>query len=445
LISDRAWKFGAVLSLLGSLLGGCADGEQRGGGNAGLLNDAGAPDAKLPCAVQKLLQAKCQSCHADPPLFGAYMPLTTQAQFHAQGTSDKSKPYFELAKLRINAASGAMPPITSPQLSADELATLNGWLDRGAPASDESCGAAAQDGGTMYDAGSSTAGLQCYKLLARGDDLQSAYQVGAAVDKYVNVRFAAPWQGTAYGVVLRPVIDNDQVIHHWLLFQDKTAGIPSGALKSDGTHPGGQLLSGWAPGGEGLDLRTTGVDVGLELPGDTTYTIEFHYNSSDSAATDASGVEICVSPTKPANVAALSWLGHDNFVLAGDSGGPRSSWTGTCTPASQEPIHILSVWPHMHLQGRHMKATIQRTGGSSETLHDAAFDFNYQVMYEKSVTLMPGESITTECTYSKPMSFGEGTSDEMCYLFTLAYPKGALADNGRWGSFAHGASSCLGQ
>jgi hypothetical protein len=58
---------------------------------------------------------------------------------------------------------------------------------------------------------------------------------------------------------------------------------------------------------------------------------------------------------------------------------------------------------------------------------------------------MPGESIVTDCSYAKPMSFGEATSDEMCYLFTMAYPKGALTDSGSWGKSAHGGSACLGQ
>jgi hypothetical protein len=92
-----------------------------------------------------------------------------------------------------------------------------------------------------------------------------------------------------------------------------------------------------------------------------------------------------------------------------------------------------------------MKGTINRADGSKEVLHDMAFDFNYQSLYKKNVTLMPGESITTDCTYGKPMSFGESTSDEMCYPFTMAYPKGALSDNGSWGKTAHGSGACLGQ
>jgi hypothetical protein len=411
----------------------------------------------LPCAIKKIVSDKCQMCHSDPPDFAAPMPLTTLAQFHTPTKADASKTYAQSAKTRVNAgASGAghMPPPTSPQLTSQELSSLNAWLDQGAPASTEVCStASSNDGGIALatsDAGYGDAGamgtsdLDCYKLLANNGDLKTPYKVGVATDAYFNFVFASPWQGTAYGIVIRPVIDNSKVIHHWLLFQDNKPGTPSGAVSGSGAHPSGQLLHGWAPGAESIDFRETGVDVGVELP-QTTYTVEIHYNSSDANATDASGVEICTAKKKPANIAALSWLGYDNSLLAGAFDGDSTTWTGTCKPMSSEPIHILSVWPHMHLQGRHMKGTINRANGTKEILHDKDFDFNYQSLYKKNVTLMPGESIVTECTYSKPMSFGEATTDEMCYLFTMAYPKGALADDGSWGKTAHGGSACLGQ
>jgi hypothetical protein len=85
-----------------------------------------------------------------------------------------------------------------------------------------------------------------------------------------------------------------------------------------------------------------------------------------------------------------------------------------------------------------------RKDGTKETLHDKDFDFAFQVTYRKDITLYPGDTITTTCKFSQPMTFGESTGSEMCYLFTMAYPKGALASPDAWGSLAHGGSSCLG-
>ena len=115
--------------------------------------------------------------------------------------------------------------------------------------------------------------------------------------------------------------------------------------------------------------------------------------------------------------------------------------TGTCIPAGGERIHILGGTPHMHTHGTHMKVEIMRAGGMVEVLHDMPFDFATQISYKKDVWLEPGDSINTTCTWDKPVSFGEGTGDEMCYFFTLAYPYLALTDGG-FGAVIHGANSC---
>lgn len=401
----------------------------------------------LPCDVAKVVDTYCGACHGVSPAFGAPMSLARVSDFQAQAKSDPSKLVSALATTRVNATvpSKKMPPTSSPQPSATERATLTGWLSAGTPAGTDHCAAkSASDAGTSGHASgdlpdpTADPSLTCYKLLSN-DGKGGKFAVGAARDAYFNVVLAAPWKVTAYARVISPVIDNMKAIHHWLLFQDSTPGVPSAPVSSSGAHPGGQLMFGWAPGGQPMDLRRRAGDIGMELPGNTTYTLEFHYNSDDTAALDASGAEICVTTTKPTNVVAQSWLGYDNLLV------PSTSWTGTCVPRSNEPIHIIQVTPHMHLTGTHMKGVINRKDGKTEILSDEDFDFNYQVSYPKDVTLMPGDTITTTCTYSTPQSFGESTMAEMCYLFTVAYPQGALADGQAWGSTAHGGSSCLGQ
>jgi hypothetical protein len=282
--------------------------------------------------------------------------------------------------------------------------------------------------------------LTCYPLLAHSGDRKTPYKVGAAKDTYVAFTFAAPWQETSYAVLFRPVIDNSMAVHHWLLYQDNTAGTPGGGVVEIlGVHPDSQLIAAWTPGTDPLDFRRTGLDVGLELPHDTTYTLEFHYNSSDPGAVDRSGVEVCTHRRKPAHAAGYSWLGSENYLF------PSTSWTGTCRPTATEPIHILAIVPHMHYKGRHMKATLNRADGSHEVFHDRDFDFYYESMYPVDVTLQPGDSVTTECTYSEPMIYGPGVDAEMCYMFTVAYPRGALVSADLVGGFIHGGTSCFGE
>jgi hypothetical protein len=428
-------------------------GADAGNVGVGPAKDAGmtgtGAGSGLPCAVQKIVEAKCAPlCHSDPPM-GTPTALTKQSYWQLAGNSDKTKKYFQLAQTRLNSTTNPMPPRTRDALTPEELTTLNNWLNAGAPASSETCMTTAPTG----DAGTgpitaNTDGLECYKFTAHAQGSKTAkFKVGAAVDKYMFFGFAAPWQGTVYGKVVNPVVDNTKALHHWLLYKEN---VQDGSIQETiGQHNGGELIHGWAPGGIPLDFRKHG-DVSFEM-GPGNYGLELHYNSSDASAEDASGAEICVTKTKTTNLATMTWLGYDQGgVLSYASGGglcleAATSWTGTCKPANfNQPIHLLFMTPHLHQTGRHLKSVINGPNGS-RVLHDKPFDFNYQVTYETSEVLMPGESITTTCTFSEPKCAGQSTSQEMCYNFTYAWPAHALVDNGTEGTLMHGKGVCLGQ
>ena len=427
-----------------------SSGPGKDAGTPQTMRDAGdgktvAP-TELGCEAQNLVTTYCGACHGAKPLGGAPMSLTMPSHYQAAAEDGRKMHVAIKERLHEDDPKRRMPPSGYDEPSAAELAKLDAWLDQGAPSSAKACPTpmAQADAGTAPDADPeyvppTDAELECFKITAHSGDLKSPFAVGLAADAYFNFTFAAPWKSTAYGIAFKPIIDNADVIHHWLLFQDDLPGIPGAVVGSVGAHPIGQLLTGWAPGGDAVDFRNNKTDVALELPGDgTTYTMEYHYNSKDPGAKDASGVEVCVQRKKPKHLAGLSWLGYDQLII------PSPKWTGTCIPLSQEPIHIVAVTPHMHVQGRHMKGIINRKDGTKEILHDEKFDFDFQKTYVKNATLMPGDTITTECTFAQPMSFGTQTNAEMCYLFTMAYPKGALRGLDLWGTFAHGGSSCLG-
>jgi hypothetical protein len=92
-------------------------------------------------------------------------------------------------------------------------------------------------------------------------------------------------------------------------------------------------------------------DVGIEVSGSVSYQLEMHYNNKlGMASPDRSGLELCVTPNKPKNVATVSWLGTDGI--------DGKTATGTCTPRITEPVHLIAGNPHMHIKGQHMKVTV---------------------------------------------------------------------------------------
>jgi hypothetical protein len=276
--------------------------------------------------------------------------------------------------------------------------------------------------------------LHCYEFRAHamGDKTQP-FSVGLTPDMYTNFTFMPQWKGVAYARSFRVLKGNAAVIHHWLFYKNSGPGTDGAVAPSIGAHPTGELVHGWAPGGSDLYMDH---DVGLEMPGTVSYVLETHHNNASSAPMDDnSGLEVCVTTKAPEHVASLSWLGTDSI-----SGTTAS---GVCAPTNQQPIQVIGVQPHMHLKGNYMTAEITRKDGKKEMLHDAPFDFQKQHSYNVRTTIMPGDSIKTTCTYSEPARFGEGTNDEMCYAFTLYYPKLSLTNGNPIASLIHGPNTCL--
>jgi hypothetical protein len=489
------------------LLAGCSPASDdsfklsAGGGNGtGATGGAGgAPAAsKVPCGIATVLSNHCTYCHGTRPRFTAPMPLMSAADFH--GVSASGQPIYQRASQLVNSTDTRtrMPPVGTgvAALTPPQITGLTQWLNAGAPADPNGCaisdgsapgtggaGGAGQGGvgGGQGGAGAGgdgvggaggdgvggvggdgvggvggvgaggvgggppktgasldpypgwDQGVECFKLTAHAQGSKTAkYGVGSATDKYVQFAFMPPWSGSRYVRAFKSIIDNDQVLHHWLLFQESGA-VTDGAITSQlGVHPTGQLQHGWAPGGSDIYLSP---DIGLEVPSTRGYVLELHYNSRDASAQDASGVEVCVSTTKPTNLATLSWVGTDAINGA--------TATGNCNPKDQQ-IKILAGTPHMHLKGQHMKVVVNRANGQKETAHDEPFNFENQRIYLEDLTLNPGDTLTTTCSYTSPATFGPGTNAEMCYWFAMHYPAGALADGLPVGTLIHGANACLG-
>jgi hypothetical protein len=397
---------------------------------------AATQSSGIPCAVAQTINKYCAGCHAGDEHGDHSGPLlASAADFRSPGSDGKS--LYIMAKLKLNTTDPhqTMPPAGYPKPSPDELSPFNAWLDQGAPDSAEACASLPPVPPHEHD---DTTGLTCYPLLANSGDLRTPYNVGVAHDAYIAFTFEPPWKTTEYGMLVRMVLDHKEAVHHGLLFEDMKPGTP-GVTESTQVHPDSLMIAGWLPGNPSMDFRKmSGEDVGLELRTDRTYTVEIHYNSEDPMLADRSGFEVCARKEAPKNVASYAWVGYDNLLF------PSDKWVGNCKPNASEPIHLLSIMPHMHLTGVHFKATLNRLDGTEVVFHDQPFDFRFERQYPLNLTLNPGESITTECTFSEPKSYGPRVEDEMCTLFTMHYPKGTLVDDGLWSS-VHGGGACLGE
>ncbi len=279
----------------------------------------------------------------------------------------------------------------------------------------------------------------CFEFRNHGQPIAgdtSKYPIGLG-EQYVCYHYDVPWNEPVEMVGWETLYDNQQVLHHWLLYS-VPPGVPDGQFfPCIGTHLGqdAQLVAGWAVGGNDVDMPE---NVGMRMPGaERGFLLEWHfYNSTAAEQLDGSAARVCVlSAGTREHTGGMTWLGTED--LGGPIGMPAgqvSEFGGTCVNDSSAPIHIFRLWPHMHQWGRHMTSVVQRAGsGASEDVFGMPFDFNYQVSYEAAITLMPGDSIRSTCRFQNesfgPVPFGPSSDQEMCYQFAFSYPAGAL-DNG---------------
>jgi hypothetical protein len=361
----------------------------------------------LPCEIQAIVSKNCATCHSNPTKFGALMPLLTAADFQKFG---------QRVLARVNDDALPMPPPPNARLVDSEIASLKTWIDAGAPGG--TCATPEPPLGTPEPGPPEELppDVTCYTLKARESAAGAKFTVPQTPDLYQCFDYVPPWGDKVVQVVAaRPIVDNDRVLHHWILY-NRTADVTDGTNAAcAGLHPDAAFITGWAPGGDGLHLPD---DVGLRTESGG-FTLELHYNNTIGAGQlDASGVEVCVTEKLRPKEAAVHWLGTQSLN--------KLSAAGTCTPINTQPVTILSSSPHMHLQGRHMKTVINRKNGGSEVLIDEPFDFNTQISYDTPAVIQPGDTLTTTCTYATPTPFGQKTNEEMCYNFVIAYPAGQL-------------------
>ncbi len=400
--------------------------------DGGVDGDAAAPVASgLPCVIEELLDANCRGCHGPDPQFGAPMSLVTRDDLLAPAPTDDSMTVYEMMQVRVSSDIAPMPPPPNEPLSPAELTALDDWIAAGTPGNEDICddlpGPSAPIG-SPYDWPTED---ECDHLvqLRAFDDEDSKFEVPLRNDHYECFEFEIPWGEEVHGLGFRPVIDDTRVVHHWLLYADDQEGRDGRHYRCSGAHPNSELLAGWAPGGTEIVMPP---NVGLKMPAPgSRFVLEIHYNNTagHTDAADSSGVEICATSRLRENTAGMHWLGSEGIAMF--SGG-ETNVVGTCSPQSDEPIHILQSWPHMHQLGTRMKSFIIRADDTRETLVDKPFSFESQVSYWTPATIMPGDRIRTVCTYNNTtgglVTFGSGTDDEMCYNFVMAWPIGALTN-----------------
>ncbi|XP_078684910.1 DBH-like monooxygenase protein 1 isoform X1 [Branchiostoma floridae x Branchiostoma belcheri] len=204
---------------------------------------------------------------------------------------------------------------------------------------------------------------------------------------------------------------------------------------------GGSMLAAWGIGAEPMTYPAhVGYPVG-HADGSRYVLLEQHYDNPQlvSGIRDSSGLRLTLTPELRDYDLGVFEVGMPpikHHVIPPHAEEFKSA--GFCNPNCLnafleelgEPIHIIGLELHSHLLAVKMSARLIHNGKEIDIARDDNYDFNLQFfrMLKEEVTVYPGDTLVTECTYrsthkDKVTYGGPGTPNEMCQSYIIYYPQ----------------------
>jgi hypothetical protein len=175
--------------------------------------------------------------------------------------------------------------------------------------------------------------------------------------------------------------------------------------------------------GVGSDDLVFPDGVAVKIPAGTQLMLNLHlFNVSMSPISGVSGTLVQMVPASQVTQVAEMVLGGTNAINVPPNG--TQTVEGQCGFAGTSTI--VTVWPHMHMYGTHMKVTYLGAAGP-QVLHDADYSFSNQKNFPIApVTVAAGEKVLVDCTYvnptALPVTWGDSSKAEMCFAGLYLYP-----------------------
>ena len=366
--------------------------------------------------VSRVLQRNCQECHR-PGQVGP-MPLLTYED--ALAWSDTLREVVQQKR---------MPPwLADPHygkfqndrsLSAEDRATLLGWLDQGCPKGDVADLPPAREFAEGWSIGKPDQVFQMpeeFTVPATVDEKGLKYQYFVVPTKFREDR----WVQAAEA---KP--GNRAVVHHIIVYvvkPGKDGGIMRGKT-ADGIGDG--FLTAYAPGELASALPAGSAK---RVPKGAILVFQMHYTPNGVEQNDRSSVGLVFAKGPPTTEVRTRAIAQRRLnIPAGDA-----NYEAVSQAVFDQDAELLSLLPHMHLRGKDFRYEVVYPDGKRETLLSVPrYDFNWQSNYrlEKPLHLPAGTRIECTAHYDnskdnpnnpdpdKAVRWGDQTWDEMMIGF----------------------------
>jgi mono/diheme cytochrome c family protein len=373
--------------------------------------------------VAGILAESCQSCHRP----GQVAPFSLLTYADAKSWAQEIKAFT---------ASGQMPPWKAERghgdfqderrLSDEQIRTLAAWVDAGAPEGNPKDAPPAKQwaDGWMLGKPDMVLTIPQFSVDATGEDVFRCFVLPTGLTEDREV----------VAVEIRP--GNPRVVHHVLNFidtggrgrkldeKDPGPGYDSGP-GGIGFLPNGGV-GGWAPGNL---PRFLPKGIGRRLPKGADIVAQMHYHKTGKPETDSTSVGLYFAK-EPVEKQMRTWP-LTNLGIDIPPNAPRHEVKASMkVPAD---VHLLTVTPHMHLLGREMKVSATLPDGTrKELVWIKDWDYRWQdtYRYKQGIPIPKGSQLDLVAYFDnstanplnpntppKRVTFGEQTTDEMCFAF----------------------------
>lgn len=376
--------------------------------------------------IAPILYAKCTTCHRP----GDIGPFPLQTYNDAKRWAKEIKYYTEKRLMPPWKPTPGFAKFKNEfYLTDEEIALIARWVDSGAPAGDLSQAPKLPtfSKGWFYGEPDLVVEMQEeYVLDGTGGDEY----------RYFVIPVELPENKVIVGIDIQP--GNREVVHHANMFVDTSGRARQ--LDAEDPAPGysnfggtgfipAMMLGGWVPGMRPIRLEEPFAAV---LPRKFDLVMQVHYFKRGKREKDRTKVGLYLADrteaTKPVQLAVI---GNRNILIPPGEKNYRihARWT---TP-SDRPVYVLAIMAHMHLIARGTEVVAKTPDGRTiPLLQIKDYDFNWQqaYFYEKPIELPPGTVIECVGWYDnssdnpnnpsnppREVRFGEGTYDEMFYIF----------------------------
>lgn len=415
-IASRArlvFKSAAMLRLLASLTlatlafscGTPNGGADAGGGSSGLTYYKD---------VLPITQASCNGCHTTggigPFPLDSYEAARPRSVLMADAVKTRRMPPWPASK------SCGGPFVGDRTLSDAQIDTIVKWAEGGAAE------------GKASDAPAPAAPAEQLPKVDLTRTMPTAY-TPTQRDDYrcfiIDPQLAQQEVVTGYDIVP----GSKKVVHHVIMYiVPRTRAVTKDA---EDTTPGWECFGGanvstngtlgaWAPGGSAVLFP---ANTGIRINPNEVIAMQVHYNLDNGSDADQTSIKLMYG-TGSERSAFLLPLVADNFNIPPNA--VNYAHSESFPNSLGFPLYLWGFLPHMHTKGKTIKMS---AGAAEDCLVDIPqWDFHWQNQYFRKTAyqLSASSSVKMSCTWDNPTSsavtWGEGTSDEMCFAFVYATP-----------------------